>query len=102
MSVHNHTHKHMHTPGLAEPLAKPRTILVPPPPEPDLNSPLWPTGLLTQRPHISLRHKGSSPVVTLFPTPGRTLSEAIRQHELLLSDEQRVIQKGYLFTVWYV
>lgn len=52
------THRQTHSPGLTESLPKCWTLMVPPPSEPDLNSPFWPTGLLTQRPHISLRHKG--------------------------------------------
>lgn len=66
-SLQNHTQTHTHTPGLTEPLLKPWSLLVPPPPEPDLNSPFWPTGLLTQRRRISLRHKGNDPGVRLFP-----------------------------------
>lgn len=60
----SHKHTDVHTPGLTEPLPKRWSLLVPPPPEPDLNSSLWPTCLFTQRPHISLRHKGEGQSVT--------------------------------------
>lgn len=71
-----------HAPGLTEPLAKPCTLLVPPPPEPDLNSSFWPTGLLTQRPHISLRHKGNDLTVPLFP---RYDAHSLKLHKLYTS-----------------
>ena len=69
------THTQVHTPGLTEPLAKPRTLLVPPPPEPGLNSPFWPTGLLTQSGHVGLRHREDNTFFQTLSLRGCTLSE---------------------------
>lgn len=46
-----------HTPGLTESLAKTWTLVVPPPPEPQLNSSLGPARLLAQSPNGRLTHK---------------------------------------------